>query len=1064
MVHNFPPSSPSFKVCSVIGSMARNQSNFEHWIDLPQQQSFLQNAPWKELYNVLCKALARLIHQDFDSFSSSQKSSLFDLLGRTFFERHMDTCKIVFDTQLKSDGESAREMKNYLKTKLTEALEDSHLDKNSRESKILKDFKDFLRSLLEKSLNETLQRRGTTDQCSYEQQERSESRDGWLGRETFSQEMTKSNVLGEAVAHILDRRPNMFETVCTKLKGHQLSPALRRKIWLWVIVSEKKKIKNWSYSTLEEEFHGNLLRRKAQMNINSVSSAPANSLIQQMVKEKFKSTPCLRSLANSDVESVIEEAMNIHDVCYGHSEPISVLLLFPLYIGLVKPSDDDIPLSLTISLNLLQIHLIHTRERSERIITNVLDQLQVTDEPLYQHMKDCAEINSMQELIKTKDESFNQTSGSDTLSVLLSTWIEKVFVNVLSRPAVMFVWDQLFLSSWASGVFEDICLCLILLLRQKLLEETKDYQTLMKVLLDEPSILFTADIQRAYNHVIQENDLSDVPALNRQVKKRLDRAVQLPSPSETPVNELPIVPVITEEPEPVVTSPSPEEGFDLYIDGIVTLPDHATITKVTGRVLTPTLTMPDLLAPPDLDCDAKCPTYTYRYTSQQLQKTNLIILRVYTVNALTREVVVVGSCAWNLYRDINTTQPKLKVGAFKLILRQGLPDNKLSPIEEDFHKLPKVPGCWLLFRVLPRSETIVDRPPFKLSSYTALNKSEHTTVKESEEIHEGPKRRTEREVALTLRTEEAGLDDDPANPELTAWILKRLEWKASLLNRKPKQMHPTHFFRYDPEIGLKVKVQGAWGLKGKNMYHGVMISLVEGMKSQSERNGPAVTDTRVLVATSQLDSLVSAPKWIDQPKVLHPMQDENSCLLLEVLGVTVERPPAGGKAWNRPFKMETISNLGWTVVPLFRQSSLFQGAHFLPLFQETKEKPFLTKLLTEESSKVIEENLKKKSILEFKDHPSVAVELFDGHFEYQDVLPLPVHTDLMKVTGHFKQYQKVAKESYGSSMVSSILIGQELVNSEEEKETLQNAAKRAFCQKVNTALIRHGLKPLTDDK
>lgn len=53
-----------------------------------------------QLHNVLCKALARLIHQDFDSFSSSQKSSLFDLLGRTFFERHMDTCKIEFDTQV----------------------------------------------------------------------------------------------------------------------------------------------------------------------------------------------------------------------------------------------------------------------------------------------------------------------------------------------------------------------------------------------------------------------------------------------------------------------------------------------------------------------------------------------------------------------------------------------------------------------------------------------------------------------------------------------------------------------------------------------------------------------------------------------------------------------------------------------------------------------------------------------------------------------------------------------------------------------------------------------------
>lgn len=58
-----------------------------------------------------------------------------------------------------------------------------------------------------------------------------------------------------------------------------------------------------------------------------------------------------------------------------------------------------------------------------------------------------------------------------------------------------------------------------------------------------------------------------------------------------------------------------------------------------------------------------------------------------------------------------------------------------------------------------KKKTIVDRPPFKLSSYTALNQSEHTTVKECEEIHEGPKQRTEREVALTLRTEEAGLDD-----------------------------------------------------------------------------------------------------------------------------------------------------------------------------------------------------------------------------------------------------------------------------------------------------------------
>ena len=54
------------------------------------------------------------------------------------------------------------------------------------------------------------------------------------------------------------------------------------------------------------------------------------------------------------------------------------------------------------------------------------------------------------------------------------------FVGVLDTQAAVYVWDQCFLQLWENKVLEDMCLCLLMLLRYKFMA-AKDYSDMKKV-------------------------------------------------------------------------------------------------------------------------------------------------------------------------------------------------------------------------------------------------------------------------------------------------------------------------------------------------------------------------------------------------------------------------------------------------------------------------------------------------------------------------------------------------------------------------------------------------------
>lgn len=78
------------------------------------------------------------------------------------------------------------------------------------------------------------------------------------------------------------------------------------------------------------------------------------------------------------------------------------------------------------------------------------------------------------------------------------------------------------MSLWSSYDFEIITKALLYLLKTKFLLAS-DYDQMRKVFLDEPSKLYTCDIQSAYMHLSNGGKESEVPYLNKRDRDSLSK-------------------------------------------------------------------------------------------------------------------------------------------------------------------------------------------------------------------------------------------------------------------------------------------------------------------------------------------------------------------------------------------------------------------------------------------------------------------------------------------------------------------------------------------------------------
>uniref|UniRef100_W5M7Y6 Uncharacterized protein n=1 Tax=Lepisosteus oculatus TaxID=7918 RepID=W5M7Y6_LEPOC len=339
----------------------------------------------------------------------------------------------------------------------------------------------------------------------------------------------ESQVLGRSVAAVLASDPGRMGTVCKRLKGQLLPESLRGAIWIGQLLKPEAFSDAdtfWTFEkTLREKFGRMVERRVAELKLRSATRSPISGLIENAVVEKYERTPSMQAFATN--EQMISESSKVLNILYVHSgiyEPYLIHWLFPLQMAFRQTDSKVFFLAEHLYELSMYLHCLIQKfpcwPEIFAMAENVMRHVEENDPELFAHLQLCSSRNMvldskdfLVELIAQEREKAQELLDfSDR--IFLRKWMGEGFMSVLDLPAVLLVWDQLFMENWSRKVMEDVCLVVLMLLKDPLMA-ADDYQSMREVLLDHASHLFTADIQRSWMHLQQGGLPVDIPELNR---------------------------------------------------------------------------------------------------------------------------------------------------------------------------------------------------------------------------------------------------------------------------------------------------------------------------------------------------------------------------------------------------------------------------------------------------------------------------------------------------------------------------------------------------------------------
>ncbi|MGH0159947.1 UNVERIFIED_CONTAM: hypothetical protein FKN15_046226 [Acipenser sinensis] len=407
-------------------------------------------------------------------------------------------------------------------------------------------------------------------------------------------------------------------------------------------------------------------------------------------------------------------------------------------------------------------------------------------------------------------------------------------------------------------------------------------------------------------------------------------------------------------------------------------------SPVTGRIMRSGLEdLPDILALPELKTSARNPEFRYRMTvkadnQKPLDPHMMLLLRVYTIDADSGELCVIGNCIARVFND----HGQLNAGGFQLRLRGGMPSKDPVALREsslDHH--PVIPCCTVLIRILPHVSEPAPTPSYLSGFYftdeAKPNKSELEIISTFQRDKNFPT--TEEDmVQLLIRKEQANIPPD----QWLAWFKERLDAKKQLPpQHPPAHLSIHHMVRYHQQAGIRVHIAQAFGLPGRGQ-QSRMIRL--SVMAMTRRGG--------------------------EECVLHPHIDPHSILLVQLFSLNaVYTPDPSGQrqgsvtshSGGQP-DPDALSPLGWAALPLFQGAYACTGVHHTPLFEGTPDAEFLGSVSSCPVKNALAEGLKRKSQKLLKNFVSLAVKVWDGHYFDEERHDLPVSTDARRLLQYHK--------------------------------------------------------------
>ncbi|CAI9715469.1 Hypothetical predicted protein [Octopus vulgaris] len=344
---------------------------------------------------------------------------------------------------------------------------------------------------------------------------------------------------------------------------------------------------------------------------------------------------------------------------------------------------------------------------------------------------------------------------------------------------------------------------------------------------------------------------------------------------------------------------------------------------------------------------------------------------------------------------------------YQLKLRSGSLDMSKNIKSSSLDNLPIVPVVSLFIRILPLVQDVQPAPPYTSNYYHSIQCK--PTVSEERIFKSFQKHSKLSEPLRTLICRLQLSDDiqaDQTEFEMMEWCKKKLDTDHSI--QPFPVLNVNQYVSYQSDIGLKFTIDKAFNLKEKDLFVQCVTQVISGGQRRSIPEGHTSTTEKYFMTLKQdIDCHLHSPVWQDPATLIHPLFDDKTCLLIQILGLKILSPNFQQSKPLSPEDSEEIQ-LGpakfvcWTAINIFDGKSVRNGHHYLPLLSGQPSEEVLLQL----------SNMSAQSVFSTL-HPgscfgtaSLLLSMWDGHFEFEELPQIVDHKEMLNTVGQVEDYQK----------------------------------------------------------
>ena len=360
-----------------------------------------------------------------------------------------------------------------------------------------------------------------------------------------------SELIGESLLALLQKEPRRIAFVLRKLIGQQLTFNLRRYIWSDILMRHERRKFDGSNNmpididfSVRKNFAIGVTRGKNELKLADPTHSPVANLIENAVIETYTRALTLNEHFN---DKHMRQTMHILNVLYTYSrdyEPYFIYWLLPFQLTFneeggqrARPASELI-YDLAMYLDLYVKNLFPSWTEIFSLAGKIVQDVAVCDPAFYDHLKRISKLEPrinprdfvneiifnenkkrIDHVLTANDEEANRVRANKELltepSIFIRKWIAEGFSSVLRTNALLYVWDQLFMSLWSPNDFELIAKALLYLLKRQFLKAS-NHDEMRRVFLEAPARLYTSDIQSAYMHLSSGGNEADTSLLNKR--------------------------------------------------------------------------------------------------------------------------------------------------------------------------------------------------------------------------------------------------------------------------------------------------------------------------------------------------------------------------------------------------------------------------------------------------------------------------------------------------------------------------------------------------------------------